>query len=76
MDLDRIEAVIEAVLFTMGDSVEVEKLAAAIEHDVDTTRKIVHNMMDRYEAANRGIRIIELENAFQLVQRQNIMMNL
>ena len=65
MDLDRIEAVIEAVLFTMGDSVEVEKLAAAIEHDVDTTRKIVHNMMDRYEAANRGIRIIELENAFQ-----------
>ena len=37
MDLDRIEAVIEAVLFTMGDSVEVEKLAAAIEHDVDTT---------------------------------------
>ena len=40
MDLDRIEAVIEAVLFTMGDSVEVEKLAAAIEHDVDTTRKI------------------------------------
>ena len=66
MDLDRIEAVIEAVLFTMGDSVEVEKLAAAIEHDVDITRKIVHNMMDRYEAANRGIRIIELENAFQL----------
>ena len=36
MDLDRIEAVIEAVLFTMGDSVEVEKLAAAIEHDVET----------------------------------------
>ena len=66
MDLDRIEAVIEAVLFTMGDSVEVEKLAAAIEHDVDITRKIVHNMMDRYEAANRGIRIIELEIEFQL----------
>ena len=50
----------------MGDSGEGEKLAAAIEHDVDTTRKIVHNMMDRYEAANRGIRIIELENAFLL----------
>ncbi len=66
MDLDRIEAAIEAVLFAMGDSVEAEKLAAAIEHDVDTTVKIVHNMMDKYEAANRGIRIIELENSFQL----------
>lgn len=66
MDLDRIEAVLEAVLFTMGDSVEIDKLAAAIEHDVDTTRKIVHNMMDKYEVANRGIQIIELENAFQM----------
>ena len=66
MDLDRIEAVIEAVLFAMGDSVEAEKLAAAIEHDVDTTVKLVHHMMDKYEAANRGIRIIELENSFQL----------
>lgn len=66
MDIDRIEAVIEAVLFTMGDSVEVEKLAAAIEHDVDTTIKIVHNMMDKYQAENRGIKIIELENAFQM----------
>ena len=66
MDLDRIEAAIEAVLFAMGDSVEAEKLAAAIEHDVDKTVKIVHNMMDKYQAANRGIRIIELENSFQL----------
>ena len=58
MELDKIEAVLEAVLFAMGESVEVEKLAAAIEHDVDTTRKIVHNMMDKYEAQNRGIRLI------------------
>lgn len=66
MDINRIEAVIEAVLFTMGESVEVEKLAVAIEHDVDTTTKIVHNMMDKYQAENRGIKIIELENAFQM----------
>ena len=66
MDIDKLEAVIEAILFTMGDSVELEKIAAAIEHDADTTRKIVHNMMDKYNAENRGIKIIELENAFQM----------
>ncbi len=66
MELEKIEAVIEAVLFTMGESVEVDKLAAAIEHDVDTTKKIVHNMMDKYQAQNRGVKIIELENAFQM----------
>ncbi len=66
MDIEKMEAALEAVLFTMGDSVELAKLAAAIEQDADTTRKIVHNMMDKYEKRDRGIKIIELENAFQL----------
>lgn len=70
------EAVIEAVLFTMGDSVEVDKLAIAIDQDVETTRKIIHNMMDRYEAQNRGIKIIELENAFQLCTKVEYYENL
>lgn len=47
MEIQRIEAAIEAILFTMGDSVEVEKIAQAIGHDVATTKKIIHNMMDR-----------------------------
>lgn len=76
MELEKTEAAIEAVLFTMGDSVEVSKLAAAIEHDVDTTKKIVHNMMDKYEAADRGIKIIELEDAFQMCTKQEYYDNL
>ena len=37
MTIEQMEGIIEAVLFTMGDSVEVSKLADAIEQDVDTT---------------------------------------
>lgn len=66
MDLEKIEASIEAVLFTMGESVEAEKIAAAIEQDVETTKKIIHNMMDKYNAADRGIKIIELDDSFQM----------
>lgn len=66
MNLSKTEAAIEAVLFAVGDAVEVDKLAAAIGHDVDTTKKIVHNMMDQYEDENRGIQIVELENSYQL----------
>lgn len=76
MELEKTEAAIEAVLFTMGESVEVSKIAAAIEHDVDTTKKIVHNMMDKYEAADRGIKIIELEDAFQMCTKQEYYENL
>lgn len=64
MEIKRLEAVIEAILFTMGEAVEIERIAAAIEHDIDTTKKIIHNMMDQYE--DRGIQIIELDGAYQM----------
>lgn len=66
MSIEKMYAVIEAVLFTMGESVETAKLAAAIEQDVPTTVKLIHNLMDRYEAEDRGIKIIELGDSFQL----------
>lgn len=69
MELQEIYAAIEAILFTMGEAVEVEKIAVAIDHDKETTRKLVRNMMDRYQAQDRGIRIIELEDSFQLCSK-------
>ncbi|MCI8312415.1 MAG: SMC-Scp complex subunit ScpB [Lachnospiraceae bacterium] len=70
MEREKIEATIEAVLFAMGDAVDVEKIATAIGHDKDTTRKLVHQMMDRYNSREGGMEIIELENAFQLATRR------
>lgn len=70
MEIKELEAAIEAILFTMGESVEITQLAKALEQDVDTTRKIIHRMMDRYEGEGRGITIIELENAFQMCTRK------
>lgn len=66
LKIKQMEGIIESILFTMGDSVEVSKIAKAIEQDVDTTRKIIHKMMDKYEAEDRGVRIIELEDSFQM----------
>ena len=72
VEIRRLEGVIEAILFTMGDSVELLKIADAIGHDEDTTRKIVHQMMDKYETEDRGVRIIELENAFQMCTKKEM----
>ena len=66
VEINKLEGVIEAILFTLGESVELNKIAAAIEHDEETTRKIIHRMMDKYDAEDRGVRIIELEDAFQM----------
>ena len=66
MEIKRMEAAIEAILFTMGDSVEVAQIAAAIGQDVKTTERVIHAMMDRYRQEQRGIQIIELENSYQM----------
>ncbi|HHV12268.1 MAG TPA: SMC-Scp complex subunit ScpB [Clostridiales bacterium] len=66
MELKVVEAQIEAILFTMGEAVELERIAGATNQDPETTRKIIHNMMDRYGEEERGIHIIELDGAYQL----------
>lgn len=72
MGIKKLEAVIEAILFTMGESVELSKIAAAIDHDEETTKKIINNMMDRYESEDRGIKIIELEASYQMCTKNEM----
>lgn len=72
MELKRLEAIIESVLFTIGEAVELERIAAVIEHDTDTTRKIIRSMMDKYDAEDRGIQIIELENSYQMCTKADM----
>ena len=64
------EAAIEAILFSMGESVELSKIAAAIGRDPAETRDILEQMKVRYEQEDRGIKLIELEGAFQLCTKQ------
>lgn len=66
------EGIIEAILFAMGDSVELAKIAAAIEHDENTTRKMIRQMMDKYEAEDRGIRIVELDGSYQMCTKTEL----
>ena len=70
MEREKTEAAIEAILFAMGNAVSVDKIAAAIGHDTETTRKLVHQMMDRYNSREGGLEIIELEDSFQLCTRR------
>lgn len=72
MELKRVEAQVEAILFTMGEAVELERIAGALDHDEETIRKILHNMMDEYETEERGIHIIELDGAFQLCTKPSM----
>ena len=60
------ESIVEAVLFTMGKSVELRQLAAALDCDEYVARAAVERLMKRYQQEDRAMEIIELENAYQM----------
>lgn len=68
--MEQMEAAIEAILFSAGESVEVSRIARAIGHDNATTTAVIRNMMLKYQAGDRGIKIVELEGAFQMCTKQ------
>ena len=70
------EAIIEAVLFTMGNSVELRQLAIAIGQSESVARQVTEGLQKRYEQENRGIQVIELENTFQMCTRTRYYENL
>ena len=65
-DLKLLLAHVEAILFTMGEAVEISRIAEAVGHDEDTVRKVIRNLMERYEDDSYGVQIIELDGSFQM----------
>ncbi len=65
-DKKKNKAIIESILFAMGDSIEVSKLSEVLEIEEKDTLKLLLDMKKEYDESDRGITLLQLENAFQL----------
>ena len=65
-------AAIEAILFSMGVAVESSHIAAALEIDEDEAERCILELMQEYEKDHYGIRIIRLENRFQMCTKPEL----
>lgn len=72
MTVPELEARIEAVLFTLGEAVGLDRIAAATGQDEATLRRVIRNMMDKYSGSDRGIQIIELDGAYQMCTKMEM----
>ena len=61
------KAAIEAILFTMGESVELGRIADAIQLSEKETKKLIDELKKEYAgSASIGMNIIELDGAYQM----------
>ncbi len=72
MERTKQKAVLEAILFTMGESVEISRLADVIEEDSKATKAILDEMALEYEQDNRGIALTQFDNAVQLCTKSDM----
>ena len=66
MELKEIESAVEGILFAAGESVGVERLCLALEIDRATADAVCLRLADYYRYERRGIRLLRLENCYQL----------
>ena len=69
MDKNEIKSVIESLLFTWGDPLEVKDLASILEIPEGEVSLLIKELMDDLDYNRRGVRIIKINNSYQIGTR-------
>lgn len=66
MDQRELEGVLESVLFAAGNPVSAEQLCIGLEINRKELEDTVQTLMKRYRCEQRGIRLVQMEDSYQL----------
>ena len=66
MDRNKEKAIMEAILFSIGDAVDSAKLAEALECTAEEIKEIAKDLEKDYESEERGLKLVEIEGSYQL----------
>ena len=67
MEQSELQRAIEAILFASGEPVEISRLAMALEADESDIADAADKLADELSFNRRGVRILHLEKAYQMV---------
>ena len=68
MDLEvkELESAMEGILFASGEPVQIDRICTALDLDRPTAERILQKLMDYYAYERRGIRLLRMEDSYQL----------
>ena len=67
MEQTELQRILEAILFAAGERVEISRLCATLEVDEDEIIAAANSLADELAFNRRGVRILRLENGYQMV---------
>ena len=66
MEIKKIRGAIEAILFASGDSVSTDRVAQVLSLDRAPAAKLLQSVMDDFNKEDGGVRIVKLEDSYQM----------
>ncbi len=69
MDLKQTKAAVEAMLFAHAEPVTAERLAGVLGVEEDAVSRLLLSLRDDYEAEDRGLVLLQLEDRWQLATK-------
>lgn len=72
MEINKLKAIIEAILFSAGRPVSQKELILSLEISKEDIENIIANMQEEYREQARGIEIIKIENNYQLCTKKDL----
>ncbi|MEA4966275.1 MAG: SMC-Scp complex subunit ScpB [Oscillospiraceae bacterium] len=66
MEQSELERILEAILFAAGEPVGADRVALAAQCGEDEVHGAARSLMDRLSFERRGVRVLRLENTYQM----------
>ena len=62
-------SILESILFVSGDAIRLKEVASILECSDDFAANLLKELMLKYEAEDRGLKLLNINNTFQLVTK-------
>ena len=69
MENTNLKYALEAMLFASGEPLSINAMAQTLEITPSETKKLLNELKDEYDYAQRGIRIMRMDNKYQMLSR-------
>lgn len=69
MEVKEIKSIVEAMLFTWGEPLDIKDMASILEIDKKVLTKAIDEMIDEFDYNFRGLKIIKMNSSYQMVTR-------
>lgn len=69
MDIKKLEAAVEALLFASGEPIPIERMAQVLGADKTTLQKVLTIMAEKREGEDFGVSIIRVDDSYQMATK-------